>query len=82
MITTEIARWVSSGFRYWVQLRKHTDDEGRLLYFTYRSDNGCGTLRTVNPAMQDESAIRVMQARVDLGYFLPDSAVTPMQRIT
>ena len=81
MITIEIARWVSSGFKYWVQLLENTDDEGRLLYYSYRSDNGGGPLVTGNPVIQNETAIRVMQARVNLGRFLPDATKTPMRRI-
>jgi hypothetical protein len=81
MITIEIARWVSSGFKHWVQLLENTDDKGGLLYYSYRSDNGGGPLVTANPVMTAETAIRVMQARVNLGWFLPDDTKTPMRRI-
>jgi hypothetical protein len=76
-----LAKWVSVGLKYWVELRKHTDDDGCLLYYSYRSDNGGGPLVTAHPVMQDEKAIRVMQARVNLRRFLPDDAVMPMRRV-
>jgi hypothetical protein len=82
MITIEIARWVSSGFKYWVQLLENTDDEGVLLYYSYRSNNGDGgPLVTANPVKLNETAIRVMQARVNLGRFLPDAPKIQMRRI-
>jgi hypothetical protein len=81
MTTIILAKWVSAGCKHWVELRKHVYHDGRLDSYSYRCDNGCSRLVTVNPVNMVESAIRVIQARVDLGRFVPDGAVTPMERI-
>jgi hypothetical protein len=80
-----IAEWVSAGRKHWVRLHKHVDANGCATSYGYRSDNGgggsLGPAGPANPAITDESAIQVMQVRVDTGYFLPDIAVHPMRRV-
>jgi hypothetical protein len=76
-----IAKWVSQGGKYWVELRRHADANGRVTSYSYRCNNGGGTLAPVTPAVTDETATRVMQTRVDCGLYLPDAAVRPMERI-
>lgn len=75
MTTTTIAKWVSAGREYWVELRKHVFHDGRTDSFSYQSDS---TLATIVHVAMAETAIRVMQARVNLGRF---SSITPMERI-
>jgi hypothetical protein len=67
-----IARWESRGRAHYVDL------EDRNGYYGY-TGNGCGG--SLAPVATDGEAIAVMQARVDSGYFLPDSAVVPMKRV-
>ena len=81
MTTVIIAKWVSAGRKYWVELRKHVYHDDRTDSYSYRNDNGGGTLATVVHVAMDETAVAVMQARVNLGRFLPDAAVMPMERI-
>lgn len=81
MTTTTIAKWVSADRKYWVELRKHVYHDGCTDSFSYRHANGNGTFVTIVHVAMSETAIRVMQARVNLGRFLLDSAVTPMERI-
>ena len=67
-----LAMWISRGGAHYVILRKSTD------CYSY-AGNGCGG--SLGAVESDEAAIAVMQARVDSGYFLPDSAKAPMKRI-
>jgi hypothetical protein len=66
-----IARWESKTGKHWAEL--HHDGTAAF----YRGE-GCGG----NMGICDkDSAISVLQMKVDSGYFLPDSAKTPMKRV-
>lgn len=66
-----IARWESKRGAHYVDLFQWEDG------YTFYRGNGCsGTLGIDNAAQ----AIEVLQKKVDSGYFLPDSAKTPMIR--
>lgn len=67
-----IARWESRGGAHYVELRKSAGSYG------YTGRNCGGQLGAVE---SDEAAVAIIQARVDSGYFLPDSAKVPMKRI-
>lgn len=67
-----IAMWVSRGGAHYAILHKSDD------CYSYRG-NGCGG--RLGPIKSDKAAIAVMQARVDSDYFLPDSAILPMERV-
>jgi hypothetical protein len=67
-----IARWESRSGKYFAELEK--DDKG----YTY-TGNGCGG--NLGMIESDEVAVTMMQVRIDSGYFLPDSAKTPMKRV-
>lgn len=76
-----IAEWISVGRKHWVRLHKHIDANGCATSYGYQSNNSGGSLGpATNPAVTDETAIRVMQVRVDTGYFR-DIAVHPMRRV-
>ena len=67
-----LARWESRGGKHWVELH------GADGCYSYRG-NGCGgslgRLETI------DTAVVVVQAKVNSGYFLPDSAKLPMKRV-
>lgn len=67
-----IARWESRGGAHYVELRKSAYG------YSYRGRSCGGSLGAIG---SDEEALAVMQARVDSGYFLPDSAKLPMKRV-
>lgn len=71
MRKTVVARWESRNGKYWVVLLK--DDLG----YTYQTVGGAGTV----VAQSDEAALLRMEAKVRLGYFLPDSYKTAMRRV-
>jgi hypothetical protein len=65
-----LARWESRSGKHWVEL--HHDGVAAI----YKADDcgGCIGVKT------EAEAVATMQAKVDSGYFLPDSARTPMHR--
>lgn len=66
-----IARWESKSGKYWAEL--HHDGQAAF----YRGP-GCGG----NLGLVDRTtAIEKLQALVDTGYFLPDSAKTGMKMV-
>ncbi len=67
-----IARWESKTGKYWVALFS----DGVSAW--YNSDNGVGSLGKIT---NDAAAIATMQTKVDTGYFLPDTAKTPMRKV-
>ena len=67
-----LARWKSRGGAHYVELRKSAD------CYSYRG-NGCGG--SLGGVKSDEEALAIMQAQVDSGYFLPDRAKLPMERV-
>lgn len=62
-----IGRWESKTGKHWVELYADC---------TYKSADAGGCLGNIS----QHAAIAAMQAKVDNGYFLPDSAKTPMRR--
>ena len=60
------------GGKHWAELRF---SGGHYHY----AGNGCGG--SLGPVKTKKEAIAIMQARVDIGYFLPDKAVLPMKRV-
>ena len=66
-----IARWESRGGKHWVEL------EQTEFGFSYRG-NGCGG---VMAAKKEYDALQELMVKVNSGYFLPDSAKTPMRRV-
>ena len=79
--TIMVARWVCADHPHWVELHKHLDEDGCPVRFSYKTDRCSGPLAPVNPAVMDETAIRVMQARVNCGRYVPDVSTMPMERI-
>ncbi len=72
--TTCVGRWESRGGQYWVEL-------WWVRYnYSYRSNNASGSV--CNPNLSLDQAVMVMQAKVDRGMFLPDSAIVPMKRVS
>lgn len=67
-----LARWESRGGAHYVELTRSLAGYGYT---------GCGCGGCLGAIGSDEAAIAVMQARVDSGYFLPDSAKLPMKRV-
>jgi len=67
-----LAMWVSRGGAHYAVLHK---SDGCYSY----TGNGCGG--GLGAVESDEAAVAIMQARVDSGYFLPDSAKLPMKRV-
>lgn len=67
-----LAMWISRGGAHYALLRKV---DGCYSY----SGNGCGG--QLGAVDSDDAAVAIIQARVDSGYFLPDSAKTPMKRV-
>lgn len=67
-----LARWESRGGAHWVELRVSNG----CYSYAGRDCGGClGVLES------DEAAVAVIQAKVDSGYFLPDSAKLPMKLV-
>lgn len=69
-----VGRWESKGGKYWAELWW-----GRFDY-SYRSNNSGGSV--CNPNLPFDKAVLVMQAKVDRGMFLTDTAVVPMKRVS
>ena len=67
-----LARWESRSGKHWVVL-EYTETGAGI----YRSNSAGGCLGT----MSEADALKVMQSKVDSGYFLPDAAKTPMHRV-
>jgi hypothetical protein len=68
-----IARWESKSGKYWVELTR--GESGGVFY------NAPGATGSLGMALTDEEALADMQARVDSGYFLPDTHKTPMKKV-
>ena len=68
-----IARWQSSNGHHWVELYHH--GKGQYSYKGGDQSGGSGNYPS------HEHAINHMQVKVDSGYFLPDSAKRPMERV-
>jgi hypothetical protein len=68
---TLIARWESRSGKHWAELYH----DGTAA--TYKGNDCGGCFGALDVA----TAITMMQSRVDSGYFLPDSAKTPMHRV-
>ena len=80
--TILVAKWVSPEYGHWVELHKHVDANGRAFRFSYKTERDSGPVAPVNPAVMDETAIRVMQARINCGRYLPPGvAVMSMERV-
>ena len=69
MICGVVARWKSKSGKHWAELYRQGDCYG------YRSAD-CGGNLGILP--NESSAFEIMERRVRSGYFLPDSAKTPM----
>ncbi len=67
-----LARWKSRGGAHYAELRKSAGG------YSY-TGNGCGG--GLGAVKSGDAAVAIMQARVDSGYFLPDSAKVPMKRV-
>lgn len=67
-----VAKWESKTGKHWVVL--YRDDYG----YGYTSPDAGGFLGQLP---SDEDAIAQMEAKIETGYFLPDSAKTPMRRV-
>ena len=67
-----LARWESRGSKHWVVLR------GADGCYSYRGNDCGGSLGRLKTI---DDAVVVMQAKINSGYFLPDSAKLPMKRI-
>lgn len=67
-----IARWESRGGAHYAVLH---ESNGCYSY----TGNGCGG--GLGAVESREAAVAIVQARVDSGYFLPDSAKVPMKRV-
>ena len=67
-----IARWESSRGAHWAEL--HQDQFG----YSYKANNAGGFMGAIE---SQEAALKAFQARIDSGYFLPDSAKTPMRLV-
>lgn len=71
MSYTVIARWESRSGKHWAELYH----DGTAAF--YRGVGCGGNLGVIGEA----EAVAEMQRKVDSGYFLPDSAKTPMKRV-
>lgn len=67
-----LARWESRGGAHYAVLHKSAGG------YSY-TGNGCGG--GLGAVESNDAAVAIMQARVDSGYFLPDSAKVPMKRV-
>jgi len=80
--TVLVARWASAEYGHWVELHKHLDHDGFPVRYSYKTERDSGPVAPVNPAVMDETAIRVMQARINCGRYLPPGvAVMSMERV-
>jgi len=67
-----VAMWISRGGAHYAILH---ESDGCYRY----TGNGCGG--GFGAVTSKEASLAIMQARVDAGYFLPDDAVLPMERV-
>jgi hypothetical protein len=80
------AMWISEGGKYWAELYCWSDLTGRLPYeYLYWHGSGyqtCGYGQLVSPMpiTTDWQACLIMQAQLDYGVFVTDSAVGLMRR--
>ena len=67
-----VARWESKTGKHWAELHRNGDVYG------YRGDGCGGCLGAFRFA---DEPVAMMERKVASGYFLPDSAKTPMHRV-